>query len=171
MCCSSECPLAPAVKPTETLSEITEILNKYPRNMRELLIPILQDTQGRFGYLSRQAMTEVARHVGVAASKVFGVVTFYNQFKLTPPGRVEILVCRGTACHVKGSDQLLKALEGELGIKAGTTTRDGEFGLDVVACLGSCSLAPVITVNGTFHGRVTANDVGKLLTTLKEGNA
>lgn len=154
----------------EKFLEIQETLKKYPKGQRELLIPILQDVQEILSYISRQAMTIIAQHVQIPTSKVYGVVTFYNQFKLIAPGRNEILVCRGTACHVRGSDKILKAFEAELGIKAGQTTSDGEYGLDVVACLGSCSIAPVITANGIFHGRLTTKDIPNILKQIKEEN-
>lgn len=166
MCCKG-CPLD--IQGNEKLDELKEVIGKYPAGAREFLIPLLQDTQERFSFLSRQAMTEIARHVGIPLSKVYGVATFYNQFKLIAPGKHQILVCRGTACHVRGSDQILKIFEAELGIKCGTTTRDGLFSLDMVACLGSCSIAPVITVDGTFHGRLATGDVAKVIGSISDG--
>lgn len=142
---------------------LSEIFAKYERGHREYLIPILQDVQDRFQYLSQANMEAVALHIGIPASKVFGVATFYNQFRLNPPGRHRIAVCRGTACHVIGSATVLEALEMETGIKAGSTSRDGCFSLEVVACLGACSMAPVIMINGEFHGRLTAKMVSKIV--------
>ena len=149
--------------------QLAEILTKYVSQNRELLIPILQETQQQFKYLSRQNMVEIAEHVGIPVSKVFGVVTFYNQFKLVAPGKHVIQVCRGTACHVRGSDQILRTFESELGIKAGETTKDNQFSLDIVACLGSCSIAPVITIDGVFHGRLVPKDAERLLKATLEG--
>ncbi len=148
---------------------LAEILNRYAPQKREYLIPILQETQGCFKYLSREAMIHIAHHVGVPVSKVYGVATFYNQFKLVAPGQHTILVCRGTACHVRGSDQLLRAFESELGIQAGQTTKDGLITLDVVACLGSCSIAPVITIDGKFHGRLETKDAARLVAEIRKG--
>jgi len=140
-----------------------EILGRFKPRKREYLIPILQATQERFAFLSRPAMIQIAEYVGIPVSKVYGVATFYNQFKLEAPGKHIIQVCRGTACHVRGSDQILRGLESELGIKAGQCTKDGMISLDIVACLGSCSIAPVITVDGVFHGRITTKDVEKVV--------
>ncbi len=96
-------------------------------------------------------------------SKIYGVATFYNQFRFEAPGTYQIQVCRGTACHVKGSAAVLDALERALEIKAGQTTRDGLFSLEVVACIGACGLAPVIAINGEFHAKVDPDGVGAIL--------
>jgi NADH-quinone oxidoreductase subunit E len=138
------------------------IFSRYPPS-REYLIPILQDVQDHHGYLSKENIYAVADYLELPESKVYGVATFYNQFKLYPPGRYQIQICRGTACHVKGSLNLLETLKRELGIDAGMTTKDGLFSLEVVACIGACSIAPVLTVNGTFHGRLDAKKVEKIV--------
>lgn len=144
-------------------SKIFDILQKFPPNSREFLITILQAIQERYEYISTESMIDVAKYVGIPVSKVYGVATFYNQFKLNAPGKYKISICRGTACHVNGSDLILKAFEAELGIKAGQTTKDKMFSIDTVACIGSCSIAPVITINGNFYGRVKAKNVAKIL--------
>jgi NADH-quinone oxidoreductase subunit E len=133
--------------------ENAAIMTRHPKE-RGSLIPILQDLQEKHGFLSRDGIQEVADYLGLPEAKIFGVATFYNQFTLTPPGRYRIQVCRGTACHVKGSFNLLEQLQLELGIVPGQTSKDGAFSLEIVACLGACSIAPVITVNGEFHGRL-----------------
>jgi NADH-quinone oxidoreductase subunit E len=143
-----------------------DIFRKYPRS-REYLIPILQEVQDRFGYLSRDNIFAIADYLELPESKVYGVATFYNQFKLTPPGKYRIQICRGTACHVKGSLNLLETLKRELGIDDGKTTKDGLFSLETVACIGACSIAPVLTVNGKFHGRLDTKKVDKLLKALR----
>jgi len=135
---------------------------------RAKLIPVLQKEQEKSGYLSREAMTAIARELGLAPSKVYGVASFYNQFKFEAPGRYHLQVCRGTACHVKGSASLLETLERETGTTAGHTTRDGVFSIEVVACVGACSLAPVVVVNGKFHARMTDAAVRKLIAGLRE---
>lgn len=155
--------------PTPPAPALAEILSRFPPQKREYLIPILQDTQEAFHYLSRESMIQIAHHVGVPVSKVYGVATFYNQFKLVAPGEHTILVCRGTACHVRGSDQLLRAFESELGVQAGQTTKDGLITLDIVACLGSCSIAPVITIDGKFHGRLETKDAARLVADIRKG--
>ena len=137
-------------------------IEKHPRE-RGSLIPILQDLQGANGYLSREGIHEVADYLELPVSKVYGVATFYNQFTLIRPGKYKIQVCRGTACHVKGSLNLLEQLELELGVKPGQTTKDQLFTLETVACLGACSIAPVMTVNGEFHGRLDKDKVRAVL--------
>ncbi len=139
------------------------ILKKYRRAGIDSLIPMLQDVQAEQGYLSKDAVAEIGRHLKVPASKIYGVATFYNQFRFEKLGRYHIQICRGTACHVKGSATLQKVLEQQLGVKAGQTTRDGLFSLEVVACIGACGLAPVISVNGEFHASVKQEEVGKIL--------
>ncbi len=151
--------------------EIRNILNNYPDATRDSLIPILQEVQDKTGYLSREAVVEIGKHLALPASKIYGVATFYNQFRFQPLGKYHIMICRGTACHVKGSATVLSSLEQELKIKAGQTTRDGLFSLEVVACIGACGLAPVIRINGTFFAEVDAPKIRKILTDYrKEAN-
>jgi len=145
------------------MSKVKEVLKEYPNARRDSLIPILQEIQDSQGYLSEQAICEVGCHLDLSASKIYGVATFYNQFKFQKPGIFEIQVCRGTACHVKGSAKVLEALVNELGIEPGQTSRDGLFSLEVVACIGACGLAPVISVNGEFHAGVRPEEVSKIL--------
>lgn len=142
---------------------VEEILALYPDAKRELLIPILQEVQEAQGYLSQDAVVKIGQHLKLPASKIFGVATFYNQFRFQPLGRNHILVCRGTACHVKGSAAVLEAFCKALKIEPGQTTRDGTFSLEVVACIGACGLAPVIAINGEFHAKVTPEMVSTLI--------
>ena len=144
-------------------SKVDKVLENHKFAKRDKLIPILQEVQGADGYISKPAALKVARHLGIPASKVYGVATFYNQFRFKPVGRYHIMICRGTACHVKGSAGVLKMCEEVLGIKAGDTTRDGLFSIEVVACIGACGLAPVISVNGEFHAKVTTDKLRKLV--------
>ena len=146
-----------------TQTDIEPILAKYPNARRDALIPILQDIQEAHGYLNREAVLRVGEYLNLPASKIYGVATFYNQFRFQPAGRFHIQVCRGTACHVKGSGAVLGALQRELSIEAGQTTRDGLFSLEVVACIGACGLAPVICINGKFHAKVTPDAVREVL--------
>ncbi len=135
---------------------------------RHQLIPILQDIQTKQKYLSRQSLEDLAIQMHIPLSKIYGVATFYNQFKFNPPGQFHIQICRGTACHVLGSLSVQQELEAALRIKAGQTTRDGLFSLEVVACIGACGLAPVISVNGNFHAKVKANDIQTILDIYRE---
>lgn len=134
-------------------------MQEYPNAKRDSLIPILQEVQDKMGFLSEEAVIEVGKHLQVPASKVFGVATFYNQFRFSQPGKYHIQVCRGTACHVLGSATVLDEIEKQLKIKAGQTTRDKLFSLEVVACIGACGLAPVISINGEFHAKVTTDAI------------
>ena len=143
-------------------SGIGDILAKHPAG-RGSLIPILQDVQERIGYLSQEAVAELEQRLGISANEIFGVATFYTQFRFTPPGRHTILSCQGTACHVRGGRQILKELEQRLGVAAGQTTADGQFDLERVACLGCCALAPVVAVDGKVHAQVTAKKIPSIL--------
>lgn len=142
---------------------VRDIMGRYPGGERRWLIPILQDIQERFGYLPEEAVYQVSDYLKVPTSKIFGVATFYNQFRLTAPGRHVIRICRGTACHVKGSALLLEKLCQELGIQPGQTTRDGLFSIETVACIGACSIAPVIAVDNEFHGRIDPAGIPRIL--------
>lgn len=142
--------------------DLDPILQAHPAQ-RDSLIPLLQQVQQRFGYLPREAMVRIGEHLGLPVSKIYGVATFYNQFRFKPPGRYHIQVCRGTACHVRGSSDVLDALKAVLAIEPGDTTRDGLFSLEVVACIGACGLAPVITVDGVFFAAVTPDKVRSII--------
>jgi NADH-quinone oxidoreductase E subunit len=143
--------------------DISAILARYPDAGRDALIPILQEVQDAQGYLSREAVVAIGQHLKLPPSKIYGVATFYNQFRFHPQGKHHIQICRGTACHVKGSAAVLDALQRELGIEAGKTTRDGQFSLEVVACIGACGLAPVISIDGEFHAKLTPESVKTIL--------
>ena len=142
---------------------LDEILQKYPHAKRDSLIQILQEVQEIEGYLSKESVKIIGEYLGLPTSKIYGVSTFYNQFRFEPLGKYHIQVCRGTACHVKGSVKVLETLQRELKIDAGRTTKDGEFSLEIVACMGACSLAPVISINGEFYAGVTPDKVKKIL--------
>jgi len=146
---------------------VKQVLDKFPNAGRDKLIPILQEVQEIEGFLSKEAVIDISEHLGLAPSKIFGVATFYNQFRFEPIGKNHILVCRGTACHVKGSGETLESLERELGIKAGETSRDGLFSIEVVACLGACGLAPLICINNEFFANVTKDKVKEILNTYR----
>lgn len=140
-----------------------KIFDSYPPKDKSTLIAILQDVQNVYGYLPETALQEVADFIGLPLSRVYGVATFYNQFRLTPLGENVIRVCRGTACHVSNSANILFNLETALNIKAGQTTRDKKFTLETVACIGACSIAPVITVNDDYFGKVAVKEITNIL--------
>lgn len=143
-------------------NRLNDILSSYEGKQEEL-IPILQQVQQAFGYLPEPIIKKIAKFLQLPESTVFGVGTFYAQFKLVPSGRNIIRVCRGTACHVRGSAQILGEVEKQLGIKAGETTPDLEYSLETIACFGSCALAPVLVNNCKVHGRMTAPKAREML--------
>ncbi len=150
------------------MNGIDSILENNAGAGRDKLIPVLQEVQEVEGYLSRDSVQRIGESLGLPASKIYGVATFYNQFRFEPMGRFHIQVCRGTACHVKGSAKVLDSIVKELGINPDSTTRDGLFSLEVVACIGACGLAPVIAVNGEFHARVEPDQVAGILDTYRK---
>ncbi len=147
------------------------ILENYPSKERSNLIALLQDVQEVYGYLPEEQLRAISDYLCLPLSTVYGVATFYNQFRLKPFGKNVIRVCRGTACHVKNSGNILTALEIELGIKTGQTTRDKLFTLETVACIGACSIAPVININEEYYGRITAKEIPKILSKFKKVEA
>ena len=147
---------------THIKRETGKVLSRLGRKKGDL-VPILQQLQQRLGYLPRQAMTEIARSLDIPEMDVYGVVTFYNQFRLTPPGRHSIRVCLGTACHMKGGYITLDAWKRRLSVNPGEITPDREFDLDTVACVGCCAMAPVTVVDDKAQGEVTPTRVDGIL--------
>jgi len=143
-----------------TTTNLGPVLNAYERRP-ESLIPLLQAVQESLGYLPPEAMGTVARHARVPRSRVYGVASFYSQFRFNPVGRQRVAVCRGTACHVGGARFILEQLERTLGILEGQTTEDMEYSLETVACIGCCGLAPCITVNDEVSAKLTPMKVRK----------
>lgn len=145
-----------------TQAPITDLLARYP-DPQGALIPLLQDVQARYGYLSGPQLEQVARYLKLSPSEVYGVLTFYAQFRLIPPGDTMVRVCAGTACHVRGAKKILEEVEKVLDVKAGGTTADRKYSVEKIACFGACSLAPVTVVGKTVYGRLTPAKVKKLL--------
>ena len=133
------------------------------KTKRGSLIMALHEIQGAFGYVPWDAMEVVSEEMKIPMAQIYSVLTFYNHFKLTAPGKVVISVCDGTACHIKGGESVIHAFEKELGVPAGVTTPDGLFYIQVVRCLGCCGLAPVVVVNGKTYGRVTTLEVPQII--------
>jgi len=138
------------------------------RITRENLIPLLQALQAAYGYLPGPVLHHVSRETGIPASHVHGVVTFYAQFFTEPHGRHTVTLCRGTSCHVRGGKKVLAAVRSLLGIEDGETTADMGFSLETVACLGACALAPVMVVDGKYHGNLTPRRAERILRQLVE---
>lgn len=146
----------------ETEENIVAICAKFNNSPIEL-INILHETQNYFGYLPVEVQTLVAKQIKVAPSKVYGVVTFYSYFTMTPKGRYPISVCMGTACYVRGAEKVLDQFKKILKINVGGTTPDGRFSLSSLRCVGACGLAPVVLVGERVYGRVTPEDVEKII--------
>ena len=137
---------------------VQAILSAYERN-RAYLIPILQRVQSELGYLPEDAMLKIAEYLGVPEGQVFGVASFYAQFRFTPMGRNRIMVCRGTACHVRGAPRILDEVKQVLGIEEGGTTPDLEYTLETVACIGCCALSPCMMINKEVYAKLTPTKV------------
>jgi NADH-quinone oxidoreductase subunit E len=150
------------------MNAVDSVLKKHPRAGRDALIPILQEVQENQGYLSREAVTRISRHLNLPATKIYGVATFYNQFRFQPKGKYHFMVCRGTACHVKGSGRVLEMAQKILKLKPGQTSRDRLFSLETVACMGACGLSPVMNLNGEFYAKVTPQKLIKIIQDCRE---
>jgi NADH-quinone oxidoreductase subunit E len=150
------------VAPVKEQEKFTYRLWRYDGAPGEL-IPLLQSAQDHFGYIPRRAISYISSVTGISESDIYGVITFYSQFRLQPMGKYVVRACAGTACHVSGAKTIIETIEDELGIEVGDTTEDGLFTLNTVACIGCCSLAPVIMINDDTHGRLTPASLRKLL--------
>jgi NADH-quinone oxidoreductase subunit E len=150
------------------LTKIAEIIAGTPDHWADL-VGVLQRVQAHFGYLPEVVLDEVARLTGVPRSRIYGVVTFYAQFSTAPRGRHRVCVCQGTACHVLGGHEVLRAVERTLSIAADETTPDLDFSLETVACLGACSFAPVMTVDGQYFGKMRGSRVGPIVNEFRSG--
>lgn len=149
-------------------TELRPVLEAFERRP-DVLISLLQAVQARLGYLPPEAIDAVARHARVPRSRVFGVASFYSQFRFNPVGRQRVAVCRGTACHVSGARMILEELERTLGIHEGETTADREYSIETVACIGCCGLSPCLSVNGEVSAKLTPKKVRKQFRTVKKG--
>lgn len=144
---------------------IPQIIENYDARDKGNLIQILQDVQREEGYIPREAVKKISNHLWISRSEIYGVASFYSQFKFNPPGRHSIKICLGTACHVQGGDFLLNALKSEIDISPNETTADGRFDLERVACLGCCALAPVVMIDDEIFSNMS---VIKLKLTLNQ---
>lgn len=149
------------------LKQIEGVLDELAK-VKGSLITILQKTQDIYGYLPKDAIIYISKRTGIAESEIMGVATFYTQFRLTPVGKYLIMLCQGTACHVNSSELILQTIKDELGIEDGETTEDGLFSLKCVACLGCCSLSPVMMINESTYGSLTPEKTKKILKELRE---
>lgn len=147
---------------------VDKILPDYPSNKKDGLIPILQEVQKKQGYLTEDSVEKIGNYLNIPTNKIYGVAAFYDQFRFRAAGQYHIQICHGTTCHLFGASNFLKEIEKHLKIKAGNTSRDRKFSLEIVNCLGACEQAPVLKVNDTFYPRVTPDDVAKIIRMLKE---
>ncbi len=146
-----------------SLEPLDKVLASMPDAGFGDLIPILQKIQDAYGYLPPSVMMAASSRTGIAASRIYGVATFYEQFHLEPHGRHTIKCCRGTACHVRGGRNIIRAISRTLGVEESETTEDMRFTFETVACLGTCFLAPVMMVNNDYYGHITSNKVKDIL--------
>ena len=151
------------------LSLLDGVLGEYAE-VKGSLIMILQKTQDIYGYLPKEAIELISEKTGIATSEIMGVGTFYTQFRFQPVGKYLIMLCQGTACHVNSSELILQTVKDELGIDDGDTTEDGLFSLKCVACLGCCSLSPVMMINGDTYGSLTPTKTKQILAQLREAS-
>jgi NADH-quinone oxidoreductase subunit E len=145
-----------------SLKKLQPILERYPR-VEKSLIMILQDIQEEYNYLPPDVLQEVAKQINVPKARVFGVATFYKAFSLKPRGKEIIKVCMGTACHVRGAPLIKDELERQLNIKAGQTTKDGRYSLELVNCVGACAMAPVAIVGDTYYPNLSPDKLKKII--------
>jgi NADH:ubiquinone oxidoreductase subunit E len=145
------------------LREYIEVIKKTKERPESHLIAVLHKAQGLFGYISTEAMDEIAQSMQIPTAHIWGVATFYHYFKLTPPGKYEIALCLGTACYVKGAAQILQTIKDELKIDVGDVTPDGVFSLAPARCLGACGLAPVAMIGDKIHGDLTPKKIVQIL--------
>lgn len=152
------------------LAPLATVLQAYA-DPADSLIAVLQDVQAAYGYLPKPVLLALSDKTGIPTSELCGVATFYAQFRLTPPGRHQIMVCMGTACHVNGGGTVAEAVEKALGVGEGVTTADGLFSWEKVACLGCCSLSPVMMIDGRAYGKLSGDSIEGILAEIREKDA
>ena len=160
-------PLTDTIEPTENQDAVVAALAEKWRDKKGSLIMALHDVQSHYGYIPRDVARKLAPQLNVPLARIYELSTFYNYFRLTPPGKHVINVCMGTACYLKGAPELIEEIESLLGIKEGQTTSDGLFQLEVVRCLGCCGLAPVKTIDGEVHAKMTRKQVAEIIAKYK----
>lgn len=156
--------------PTEVTEKLQSIVERY-RSGKSSLVAVLQDISQEYGYLPEEVLQEVSRRIEVPISIFYSLATFYSSFRLEPIGKKHVCVCVGTACHVRGASKIVDTLERDLQINAGETSKDGNFTLETVNCLGACALGPLVTVNGEYFGKMDQKKISKLGKTLRQETA
>ena len=148
--------------------ELEEMLHKYKQD-KSNLIQILNEIQEYYGYVPEKAQVAISNYLGIPMAEIYGVITFYARFTLKPKGKYHIAVCLGTACFVKGSEQILERAKSRLGIDIGQTSKDGKYSLEATRCIGACGLAPVFTVNNEVYGKATVKLLDEILDKIEKG--
>ena len=146
----------------EQEQQLIAVIDKY-KDVKGKMMPILQEAQAIYGYLPLEVQKIIAERTGISLEEIYGVVSFYAQFKLNPEGEVAVAVCLGTACYVKGSGDIIEECSKILGVPVGSTSADGKYSLEATRCIGACGLAPVLTINGEVYGRLVAKDMAGIL--------
>ncbi len=146
----------------EQEAQLIAVIDKY-KDVKGKMMPILQEAQAIYGYLPIEVQKIIAERTGISLEEIYGVVSFYAQFKLNPEGEVAVAVCLGTACYVKGSGDIIEECSRILGVPVGSTSADGKYSLEATRCIGACGLAPVLTINGEVYGRLVAKDMAGIL--------
>lgn len=168
--CGTNCHCQEGQGPVFDYAKLDPVLDKYKKTPGSL-ITILQKAQDIYGYLPKEIMNYISKETGIKVAKIYGVVTFYTQFRLEPIGKNLIMLCQGTACHVNGASFIEEAICEELDIEEGQTTEDGLFTLNNVACLGCCSLSPVMMINGETYGNLTKDSARKIVKEIRQKNS
>ena len=151
----------------EQEAKLVEIIAGY-KDVQGSMMPIMQEAQNIYGYLPIEVMQIIARETGAPMEEIYGIATFYAQFKLNPNGKYAIAVCLGTACYVKGSGDLVDKISAELNLPVDSTTSDGKYSLEATRCIGACGLAPVLTINGDVYGRLVPDQIPEILAKYKD---
>jgi NADH-quinone oxidoreductase subunit E len=154
-------------KPVVMPNSLETILNKYKPGRREDLIPLLQEIQEESGLISEDAIVKVGNLLGMSTTKIYGLATFYDQFRFIPTGKIHLKICHGTTCFLNGSQAIIKRIKDELDIEPGQTTRDGSFSYEIVSCMGGCNNGPVIYVNGDYYIHIKSEQLPALINKLK----
>ena len=148
-------------------SELDSIIKKYKQGRREELIPLLQEIEEESGYLSEESIVKVGHYLGLSTTKIYGLATFYDQFRFVPKGKIHIRICNGTSCFLNGSQAIINKIKEVTGIQPGQTTRDGNISFELVTCMGGCTNGPVIQVNGEYRADIKAEQLPELINKLK----
>ncbi len=151
--------------------QLLSIFEQFPNKQRDDLIPLLHKIQEEYGYLSEELIIETGKYLDISVNKIYGVATFYDNFRFGPKGKYHIRLCHGTACHVSGSGNILSELEKQLHIRNGETDKNGVFSLEVVSCIGACGLAPLIEINDEYYTQLTSDSLQKIIQQYRENHS